>query len=187
MDIKPQNILVRHLSGRGGLAHVYITDFGINRFYASEDDANTDSPTPFTRKYAAREVAFQDVRGCSADIFSLGCVFLEMQTSILGSSYHGLKGAMLQNETDRSYQANLTRIDEWIKKLEEHPRSVDGLQISPRETRSRLTTVRAMLNTEPSERPTAVDIALRFGSNVCCNLDREDFRDEPVSTVNSSR
>ena len=38
---------------------------------------------------------------------------------------------MLQNETDRSYQANLTRIDEWIKKLEEHPRSVDGLQISP--------------------------------------------------------
>jgi hypothetical protein len=182
MDIKPQNILVRRLSGTGGLAHVYITDFRISRSYTNEDEGVTEGPISFTRKFAAPEVALHEARGFSADIFSLSCVFLEMQTAILGSSYHGLQVAMMADRGCHSYQANPDHIDEWIKKLEKHPRSVDGLQISPRETRSRLATVRAMLNTEPSQRPTAVDIALKFGSNECCNLDREDFRDEPESS-----
>ncbi|OAL03473.1 kinase-like protein [Phaeosphaeriaceae sp. SRC1lsM3a] len=182
MDIKPQNILVRRLSGTGGFAHVYITDFGVSRLYTSEDEAMTDGPTSFTRRFAAPELVSSKARGFPADIFSLGCVFLEMQTTVLGCSYHGLKAVIKDHRTISSYSANPDDIDEWIKKLEKHPRSVDGLQISPRETRSRLATVRAMLNTNPSLRPTAVDIALKFGSNECCNLDREDFRDEPGSS-----
>jgi serine/threonine protein kinase len=75
MDIKPQNILVRRLSGTGGLAHVYITDFRISRSYTNEDEGVTEGPISFTRKFAAPEVALHEARGFSADIFSLSCEF----------------------------------------------------------------------------------------------------------------
>jgi serine/threonine protein kinase len=84
MDIKPQNILIHERkytvkgSGFYGRYTVLITDFGIARSYPQLEVTETDGPTMFTRKYAAPEVVLQDTRGLSADIFSLGCVFLEM-------------------------------------------------------------------------------------------------------------
>jgi serine/threonine protein kinase len=127
----------------------------------------------------------QERQGFPSDIFSLGCVFLEMQTAVVGPSYHGLLQSLIKRTwgEDFSYQGNADLVNEWIKQLEDHPQSLDGLQISPRETRSRMKTVRAMMSMEPSERPSAVDIAMMFGSNECCDLDREDFRDEaPTSS-----
>ena len=86
MDIKPSNILVRNVGpqlGLGGFEYkVYITDFGIAKAYADADAAETDGPTSFTRKYASPEVTSQDTRGLPADIFSLGCVFIEMLASL---------------------------------------------------------------------------------------------------------
>lgn len=75
MDIKPQNILIKW---RQGHLKVYLADFGIARSYTTTPEAETDSFTPFTRKYAAPEVVAQETRGLSADIFSLGCVFTEV-------------------------------------------------------------------------------------------------------------
>lgn len=89
MDIKPKNILVRDLR-RSPLAKkwaytcfkVYIADFGIARSYATLDDTETEGPTSFTRKYAAPEVVDRGRRGLGADVFSLGCVFIEILAAL---------------------------------------------------------------------------------------------------------
>ncbi|KAF2019244.1 kinase-like protein [Aaosphaeria arxii CBS 175.79] len=82
MDIKPQNILVRDLSKSmmisPGEFKVYIADFDIARSYRSIEETVTEGRTAFTRKYAAPEVAEGAFRDLSVDVFSLGCVFVEM-------------------------------------------------------------------------------------------------------------
>jgi serine/threonine protein kinase len=95
MDIKPQNLLVREMSTLSvdGTERykLYFTDFGISRAYDSIDDCDTESPTSFTRSYAAQEVVFQESRGLSADMFSLGCVYAEMLAAILDASIASLE------------------------------------------------------------------------------------------------
>ncbi|KAH8728996.1 kinase-like domain-containing protein [Phaeosphaeriaceae sp. PMI808] len=80
MDIKPKNLLVRLV--RADEYRIYVADFGIARYYKCAADSETDSPTSFTRAYAAPEVVHQDKRGFSADIFSLGCVFIELTATL---------------------------------------------------------------------------------------------------------
>jgi serine/threonine protein kinase len=113
MDIKPQNILVRERERQGFSTQykVYITDFGIARSYTSLDVSETEGPTMFTRRYAAPEVVDGQKRGLPADIFSLGCVFLEMAAVIVAT--HGtrqsLNDTLAHNEYgDTSYQANIS-------------------------------------------------------------------------------
>lgn len=78
MKIKPKNLLVGHIKE---LSKVYIADFGIARSYKSATEAFTDSLTSFTRMYAAPDVILRNVRGYTADIFSLGCVSCLLPTS----------------------------------------------------------------------------------------------------------
>ena len=90
MDIKPPNILVRDVGRSDAQSEsrfkVYIADFGIARAYDSIDSVETDGPTLCTRKFASPEVIRQELRGHPADVFSLGCVFLEMMTTLC--DYH---------------------------------------------------------------------------------------------------
>lgn len=65
---------------------IYIADFGVSRSYPREDLIETDGQVCFTRKYAAPEVVSLDKRGLPADIFSLGCVFLEMYIALCDAS-----------------------------------------------------------------------------------------------------
>jgi serine/threonine protein kinase len=86
MDIKPQNLLVRNIQ-RSKIDcsldyKIYIADFGIARSYEKLEFTDTEGPTMFTRKYAAPEVVDRQKRGLSADIFSLGCVFVEICATI---------------------------------------------------------------------------------------------------------
>lgn len=71
-DIKPQNILLHQ--GR-----VIYTDFGI-AFDGNESDSTTTTGTPFafTRRYCAPEVANSMKRNRKSDVFSLGCVYIEI-------------------------------------------------------------------------------------------------------------
>ena len=87
MDIKPKNLLIKHMGcGKSRLGHIpasvrykiIVADFGIARSYASAEESVTDSLTGFTRTYASPEVINQAPRSFKADIFSLGCVMLEM-------------------------------------------------------------------------------------------------------------
>jgi len=83
LDIKPGNILVKKGPYRFGY-RVYIADFGISKSFSSLDHSQKDDPIPRTPKYCAPEVWERGMYGGAADIFSLGCVFTEMLTTLAG-------------------------------------------------------------------------------------------------------
>ena len=81
-DIKPSNILVKN----GGVLY---SDFGSSSFVADDESVITDS-ADFTEQYAAPEV-YEGKRGRAADVFALGCVFLEMATVLQRRSLKDLR------------------------------------------------------------------------------------------------
>jgi serine/threonine protein kinase len=71
-DIKPGNILVH----RGMVVY---TDFGASKDTAKDGQCTTEgAPESLTRRYCAPEVLDYEKRNFAADVFSLGCVFVEM-------------------------------------------------------------------------------------------------------------
>lgn len=80
-DIKPANILVKG-------HHVYLADFGISLDWTDFGNSTTTGPaTAVTHQYCAPEVADYFPRNSSSDIWSLGCVFLEIWTVIKGRTH----------------------------------------------------------------------------------------------------
>ena len=108
-DIKPENILVDRYGS------VLLADFGISKKY--ENNTFTEGSTPFTNKYAPPEVVDQDKRGLSSDIFSLGCVFLEMATVILGESLENLSRAVFDTRDQQNYRDSSHRVCRWVNQL----------------------------------------------------------------------
>lgn len=127
MDIKPKNLLVRMCKGKG--YRIYIADFGIARAYTSAVDVETDSPTPFTRAYAAPEVVDQDKRGFSADIFSLGCVFMEMMATLSSCLREARDERQILLEVRKTtsgtpaFYANIDAVARWYKLIIYDPES----------------------------------------------------------------
>jgi serine/threonine protein kinase len=74
-DIKTQNILL--YNGR-----ILYTDFGLAYHSSMFENSSTGGPTEMTRKYAAPEVLSGASRNSSSDVFSLGCVFIEMYSAL---------------------------------------------------------------------------------------------------------
>ncbi|KAF2686588.1 kinase-like protein [Lentithecium fluviatile CBS 122367] len=71
-DIKPHNILIHQGS-------VIYTDFGYSLDHSAIGrSTTTGKPQAFTRLYCAPEVSDHSPRNSKSDIFSLGCVFLEI-------------------------------------------------------------------------------------------------------------
>lgn len=196
MDIKPRNILVRDLRHipsvlREETFKVYITDFGISRSYHTLDATETEGPTMFTRRYAAPEVVDRSKRGLSADIFSLGCVFVEIGTTLnsfpinststisryqrakvaLDGDYdplRGLEGILSGNEcTDTSYQANIEVVCEFVRKT--WPPIGKGDISKTTEAQ-----ILAMLSEDRLKRPTIVSLAKSITPpRQCCTAGAE--------------
>ncbi|KAF1938688.1 kinase-like protein, partial [Clathrospora elynae] len=73
-DIKPQNILVKN-------AEIYLTDFGTAKAHGETSrSTSTGRVIEWTPRYGAPEIANQNAHGKPSDIWSMGCVFLEMAT-----------------------------------------------------------------------------------------------------------
>jgi serine/threonine protein kinase len=70
-DIKPQNILIH--KGR-----VVYTDFGISFDADDQDTTTVGYPGAFTKRYCAPEVQDHTSRNRKSDVYSLGCVFVEI-------------------------------------------------------------------------------------------------------------
>lgn len=204
MDIKPENILVRDVKQykarrpSNASFKLYIADFGISRSYDSIEATETEGPTHFTHRYAAPEVVDRDKRGLAADIFSLGCVFVEIYSVLAGifepwaRKHHDktfpefawvmrstayeeashehqtdnslssqLRRILAANEFgDRSYQANITPVREFLFKIgEENPLYEKPIQEVVR-----------MISANPRERPTAKELATYWGkTQICCS------------------
>lgn len=146
-DLKPANVL---MSSNGAL---WITDFGKSTDFSEASESATCNGDRGTPKYFAPEVAAFEKNGRSADIFSLGCIFLEMLAVCTGHcSLEDLKD--LRPRGDRSFQANLNQRTEWFKIV--NPEDEASLAL--------LNEINWMITPETKPRPTArtvvEDIAL---------------------------
>ncbi|KAH7311624.1 kinase-like domain-containing protein [Stachybotrys elegans] len=78
-DIKPQNILVDRARG-----NVLLTDFGMALDWSETGNTTTNEEKLRSPIYCAPEVARNKKRNSMSDIWSLGCVFLEMAAVLMG-------------------------------------------------------------------------------------------------------
>jgi len=106
-DLKPSQIL---LSPQG----LWLADFGWSTDMSEHDSSTTSGGETMTTKYQAPERANKERCGRSEDVFSLGCIFLEMAYCV----------NTIARETPRpwlqrgwSFQANLDCIQDWMEPL----------------------------------------------------------------------
>ncbi|KAI9717137.1 MAG: hypothetical protein M1812_004885 [Candelaria pacifica] len=106
-DIKPANILVNG-------ENVLLTDFGLSLDWQDLEGGTTTGETARSPRYCAPEVADYEPRNESSDIWSLGCVFLEMCTVIGGRTIAAMKAFFEEVGTGSLfYRSNPAAIDEW--------------------------------------------------------------------------
>lgn len=112
-DIKPQNILVKDNS------HVLVADFGIARSWEGLAGATTTADLDRSWVYAAPEVVRGGPKNESADVWSLGCVFLEMCT-VLGGKDVGEMRAFFRGRSDSTsfhHNAAPGHVAAWVDAL----------------------------------------------------------------------
>ncbi|KAI9860489.1 MAG: hypothetical protein M1813_006148 [Trichoglossum hirsutum] len=182
-DIKPSNILVKDTT-------VLLTDFGLSLDCNDLTRSTTEGLTPLTRRYCAPEVAGYSPRNYSSDIWSLGCVFLEMMSVIKGISLDDLK-AFFESRGSQTimYWSNPEAIAQWIIELERSREKEPN--------NAPLDWVKRMLVHDRNERPTArmlVTEIINEGSvsgkagefcGICCRMDDDsDYPDGQILATN---
>lgn len=156
MDIKPQNVLVKEGEE---FPHVILSDFGVS----SIGELTTNNKIlPLTRQYCAPEVSEGVSRELASDIWSLGCVFLEMLTVAFKEDnprwldfrqqFGGRKGKYYWQDVP-ALQGLLTQ------SLEQAATQVEA---------NATCIVKEMLSNEPDERPTAPQLTMVFTPAPCC-------------------
>ena len=111
-DIKPSNILVKE--GRILLADFGISQMGIGKTMPTTYQYRKVSRSP---EYCAPEVDRGSTRGRSADIFSLGAVFLEMLVALNASEHSAELSSVLKpsSESTASYAKHIDGVHKWIQ------------------------------------------------------------------------
>jgi serine/threonine protein kinase len=170
-DIKPKNILIDHLGA------ILLTDFDISHKYKGEEKLESHGPTPMTYQYCAPEVATgARTRDLSTDVFSLGCVFLEMATLVGLRDFDEFLHYRKSGSGDHSYHANLTRVTRWVGFLQTQwqtrPLQSEGKQdvtgasypnsTASEDMRKALPEILGMLAKDPARRPLATSLRTRF-------------------------
>lgn len=153
-DIKPSNMLLR--DGR-----ILYTDFGSSNMIPDDDSSESDS-ADFTPRYAAPEV-FRGHRGRAADVFALGCVFLEI--------FVFLQQAPSGNERERTYHNYLYSSDvceQYMSTSSTDTGKATSMSPSGSDMSIVHTQCKAMMGPRPEQRPTAAEIARRIPARVCC-------------------
>ncbi|OQO04946.1 hypothetical protein B0A48_07964 [Cryoendolithus antarcticus] len=112
-DIKPPNILIKG-------EKVFITDFGTSHHWEGDlaDVTEGTHKGAVTRKYLAPEAHTGNRRSKSTDIWSLGCVFLEMCTVLTNRTLEDLANFLTNHGSKSSfYGFNHQGIVEWSQEL----------------------------------------------------------------------
>jgi serine/threonine protein kinase len=165
-DVKPSNILLSH----DGL---WLADFGISSDFSELSISQSEDIERGTPKYFAPEIALYDTSGRPADIFSLGCIFLELVALIRGIPRTELQ--KLRPEQNGSFQANLENRASWYELLKSRNVRIQHL----------LCEIDPMISTDPRARPSAsrldrhLSIIAQFGGSrsaslhgPCCDRER---------------
>lgn len=169
-DIKPENILVK---GK----HVYLADFGISLDWENLTRGTTVADSGKTLAYCAPEVANHQKRNSSSDIWSLGCVFLEICTVLKDRNLDQMRQFFKERTDTWAYYKNGPSIKEWMGTLKAcgHESDNDPLEW-----------VESMLQIDSTKRPPASELhqyssGIRSGSGTgaspfcasCCVLEEE--------------
>ena len=156
-EIRPAKILVNG-------DQILYSCFGISR----DPSAMENNANPSTRKlndpsyiYAAPEAISRNKRLRSADIFSLGCVFLEMMTLAKGRSVDSFRNFRASNG-DESFHANLGAVMSWIRELRSLSRGIS--QAVQTADSTALARIESMLQPEHLKRPKAASLTPAFAN-----------------------
>ncbi|OBT69534.1 serine/threonine protein kinase [Pseudogymnoascus sp. 23342-1-I1] len=152
-DLKPSNILLAP-------GQVYLADFGISRDLKDSMHSVTDSYAGFTLGYAAPEVEAKGMHHpASADIYSLGAVFLNVATVVYGETRKRCRDVMREKTTSRK-----ATIEGYLEEL--RPRAVktgragdEALTCLPRHL---VGLTEAMLAHDPEKRPSSQEVGERL-------------------------
>ncbi len=161
-DLKPSNIL---LDGH----RVLICDFGSTYDWEPVDrEESTEESQIGTRKYKAPEV-LKDLssnpiprHNSKTDIFSLGCIFLEMHTVLRGKTLDQMAQKIMEDGTNSyhgywNYASLLAGVQLWLEQLKQG--AFDGWQQAP----ARLIT--RMVHSSPCLRNHLANIDLQLYEN----------------------
>jgi serine/threonine protein kinase len=116
-DIKPRNILVQN-------GTVIYTDFGLSLVFLDNTAGSITygRPEAMTNRYAPIEVIDWERRGRKADVWSLGCVFIEITAALAGKPTESLNEYLLASRADKddvgpSYRVPHEALREWCSRL----------------------------------------------------------------------
>ncbi|KAI9805620.1 MAG: hypothetical protein M1833_005112 [Piccolia ochrophora] len=178
-DIKPENILVK-----GG--NVLLTDFGLARDWNDGSGSTTEGLTALSPRYCSPEVASYEPRNASADIWSLGCVFLEMVTALKGYRIDTMRRYLEEHGSHGAFiRTNVEATEQWVDTLRQAGSILDS---RPLEWTQR------MLNHDRLVRPTAMQLVqtvahstsafdMPFCGLCCLGDDEESDIDSPPEEV----
>jgi serine/threonine protein kinase len=110
-DIKPENILVKS-------PNVFFADFGVSLDWENLTRSTTTEDPAKSLVYCAPEVARGEKRNGSADIWSLGCVFLEMFTVIKGRTIGDMRRFFRERNESHRYYENISATEQWLAGLQ---------------------------------------------------------------------
>lgn len=154
-DLKPKNILLS--AGR-----VYLADFGIARDVKECEDSITCGRYGTASWIAPEVYDRQDHHMSPADIFSLGCIFLNIATVLYGDSTALAKFDEVMKE--REWPKKYGMLSEHLKKL--RTRAIEAQLANEEEpnfnAKNILGLVEKMLSIDAAERPTAEQVNARL-------------------------
>ena len=145
-DIKPRNIVVHD-------NRLLICDLGSAYDFEDRKESTDNRRPPGTRKYKAPEVlesidsSEPRKHNTKVDIFSLGCIFLEIYTVLCEQTLDRMSKAITQKSTttfegewgDWTYASSLEHVDCWLEQISEP----DGLGEGP------CSLIRSMVSLQP--------------------------------------
>ena len=180
-DIKSRNILIKD-------TNVLLTDFGLARDLSDRDGSTTASACAFTPRYCAPEVALDTARNTKSDIWSLGCVFLEILAVLKGQTTEFVKRYFESNGTMEPYPyQNLAAVTQITRELKTIGEAVDNVPIS---------WIEIMLRHDQKKRPTAAEIVdwstahdpqqdyqFRFCGICCMDIEDSDGSEDIIDGI----
>jgi serine/threonine protein kinase len=169
-DIKPQNILVKG-------QEVYLTDLGNAKLLLDHDDVSAGKMV-ITPMYCAPETMSDGLQDCKADIFSLGCVFTEMYSRYFGHSIQEFENSTLEFGT-KPYHLTVRETQNYLRHIEE----LHKYALIP-ELALLFSTIRRMLEVEPTERPEARCLQSSFPDDSRCCCSHNQSRPVGVTPLN---
>jgi serine/threonine protein kinase len=153
-DLKPQNVLIHG-------DNILLTDFGFSLNFSGDSvSTTTGRPSAWTIRYSAPEVLDFEPRNRATDIWSLGCILLEMVFGFYGTSLRDLKERWKTIGNGQcSYARNQDAVEARFNDLLVQP---PDLYVGTLKVKHLSVFVRMMLEKDRLQRPSAQQIVDRL-------------------------